>query len=203
MRREYRGLISAAVERAKAKIRFTSAPLTTADMETEKTITRTFRISERAFKTLQEDAKRQNVSVNTLVNQVILSYTNFDKFIKKLHMIKVSRPTFRRVLDAAQDDAIIEAGQQAGSDVPKYFILAKEGVLSLQTVLSHLKDMADYGNLFEYNETTQDRKRIITLAHELGPKGTLFLAHYVQILFESVDAHPTFALGDNSVIIEL
>jgi hypothetical protein len=172
-------------------------------VERDKTITRTFRISERAFRTLQEDAKHQNVSVNTLVNQVILSYTNFDKFIKKLHMIKVSRPTFKRVLDAAQDDAIIEAGQQAGSDVPKFFIIAKEGVLTLQTALGHLKDMADYGNLFEYTETLQDRKRIITLAHELGPRGTLFLAHYVQTVFESVDAHPMFTLGDNSVIIEL
>jgi hypothetical protein len=172
-------------------------------VESEKTITRTFRISERAFKTLQEDAKRQNVSVNTLVNQVILSYTNFDKFIKKLHMIKISRPTFQRVLDAAHDDAIIEAGQHAGSDVPKFFILAKEGVLSLQTVLGHLKDMADYGNLFEYTETIQDKKRIITLGHELGPKGTLFLAHYVQTVFESIGAHPMFTLGDNSVTIEL
>lgn len=172
-------------------------------MESEKTITRTFRISERAFSTLQEDAKRQNVSVNTLVNQVILSYTNFDKFINKLHMIKISRPTFKRVLDAAQDGAIIEAGQQAGSDVPKFFILAKEGALSLQTALGHLRDLADYGNLFEYTETIQDRKRIVTLAHELGPKGTLFLAHYVQTVFESVDAHPAFTLGDNSVIIEL
>lgn len=172
-------------------------------MESERTITRTFRISERAFSTLQEDAKRQNVSVNTLVNQVILSYTNFDKFIKKLHMIKISRPTFRRVLDAAHDDAIIEAGQLAGGDVPKFFILAKDGALSLQTVLAHLKDLANYGNLFEYAESVQDRKKIVTLAHELGPKGTLFLAHYVQTVFESVDAHPAFTLGDNSVIMEL
>lgn len=172
-------------------------------MESEKTVTRTFRISERALRTLQEDAKRQNVSVNTLINQVILSYTNFDRFIKKLHTIKVSRPTFRRVLDAAQDDAIIEAGQKAGSDVPESFIIAKDGALSLQTVLGHLKDMAHYGNLFEYAETVQDRKRMVTLTHELGPKGTLFLSGFVQTVFESVDMHPKFTLGDNSIIIEL
>jgi hypothetical protein len=70
-------------------------------------------------------------------------------------------------------------------------------------VLAHLKDLEDYGNLFEYAETVQDKKKIVTLAHELGPKGTLFLAHYVQTVFESVDSHPMFALGDNSVIIEL
>ncbi len=172
-------------------------------MTDEKTITRTFRITENGFRALQEDARRQNVSVNTLVNQIVLSYANFDRFVKKLHMIKISRPTFKRVLDASQDDAIIEAGQQAGSDVPKFLILAKDGALSLQTALSHLKGLADYGNLFEYAETMEGRRRTVTLAHELGPKGTLFLAHYVQTVFESVDAHPAFTLGDNSVIIEL
>ncbi|MDV3293127.1 MAG: hypothetical protein LYZ70_02545 [Nitrososphaerales archaeon] len=172
-------------------------------MASEKTVTRTFRISEHAFNTLQEDAKRQNVSVNTLVNQIVLSYANFDKFVKKLHMLKISRPTFKRVLEAAPDDAVIEAGKLAGSDVPKVFILAKEGSVSLQSAIAHLKDLADYGNLFEYTETTQERKKVVTLAHELGPKGTLFLAHYVQSVFESADVHPEFALGDNSIIIEI
>ncbi len=172
-------------------------------MENERTITRTFRISEHAFKALQDDARHQNVSVNTLVNQTLLSYANFDRFVKKLHLIKISRPTFRRVLDAAHDDAIIEAGQLAGSDVPKFLILAKDGTLSLETVLVHLRGLADYGNLFEYTESVEDRKRVVTLGHELGPKGTLFLAHYVQTVFESVDSHPTFTLGDNSIVIEL
>lgn len=171
-------------------------------MESEKTITRTFRISERAFSALQEDAKRQNVSVNTLVNQVILSYANFDRHVKKLHMMKISRPTFRRVLDAAPEDAIIEAGKQAGGDVPRFFILVKGRGLSLQAVLDHLRDLGDYGNLYEYTESAQDGKKVVTLGHELGPKGTLFFAHYVQAALENVQASPAFTLGDNSITIE-
>ena len=172
-------------------------------MASERTVTRTFRISEAAFKALQEDAKRQNVSVNTLVNQIVLAYTNFDRYIKKLHLIKVSRPTFRRVLEASQDAAIIEAGQQAGNDVPKLLILAKDGVLNVDTALAHLRSLAEYGNLFEYSESSSGRNMVVTLAHELGPKGTLFLAHYIQTLFENADAQPSFTLGDNSVILEL
>jgi hypothetical protein len=171
-------------------------------LESNRTVTRTFRISERAFNALQEDAKRQSVSVNTLVNQIVLSYTNFDRHVKKLHMVKISRPTFRAVLDAAPEDAIIEAGKDAGSDVPRFFVLSKGGGLTLQAVLDHLKDLGDYGNLYEYTETTQDRKRVVTMGHELGPKGTLFFAHYVQAALENVQATPTFTLGDNSITIE-
>lgn len=169
----------------------------------DKTVTRTFRISERAFNALQDEAKHQKVSMNTLVNQVILSYTDFDRYIKKLHMLKISRPTFRKVLEAAPEDAIIQAGKAAGSDVPKFFILAKGGGLDLQGVLDHLRDLGDYGNVYEYEETARDGRRTITLGHELGPKGTLFFAHYVQAVFENIQMSPTFTLGDNSITIEL
>jgi len=169
----------------------------------DKTVTRTFRISEGAFNALQDEAKRQKISMNTLVNQVILSYANFDRYVKKFHLLKISRPTFKKVLEAAPEDAIIQAGKAAGSDVPRFFILAKAGGLSLQGVLDHLRDLGDYGNLYEYEETTQDRRRTITLGHELGPKGTLFIAHYVQAVFENIQMSPTFTLGDNSITIEL
>lgn len=172
-------------------------------MKRERTVTRTFRISESAFNALQEDARRQNVSVNTLVNQIILSYANFDRYVKKLNMIKIPRFTLKSIMDAAQDDVIIEAGRLAGIDMPKFLILARDGTLSLESVLSHLKSLADYGNLFEYAESSENGKRIITIAHDLGPKGTLFFAHYVQAVFESIDSHPTFTLGDNTIIIEL
>ena len=171
-------------------------------MKSEKTVTRTFRISERAFAALQDDAGRQNVSVNTLVNQILLSYANFDRHVKKLHLLKISRPTFKRVLEAAPEDSIIEAGKEAGSDVPRFFVLQKGEGLSLQAVLNHLRDMGDYGNLYEYTETFQDRRRVVTLGHELGPKGTLFFAHYVQAALENVQASPTFTLGDNSITVE-
>jgi hypothetical protein len=60
------------------------------------------------------------------------------------------------------------------SDVPEFLILARDGTLSLQTVMAHLKSLADYGNLFEYAETVEGRTKVITLAHELGPKGPYF-----------------------------
>ena len=53
-----------------------------------KTVTATFRIEEEAFRDLQEDARRQNVSVNTLVNQMFLAYSHYDRLMKRFHVIK-------------------------------------------------------------------------------------------------------------------
>jgi hypothetical protein len=169
----------------------------------DKTVPRSFRISEAAFKVLQEEAERQNISVNTLLNQLVLSYTNFDRFYKKLHMLKLSAQTFRHVLNAASDQAIVEAGEAAGRNTPRALILAKSGILSLDTVIDYLRNLANYANLFEYSEALHNSMKTIALIHEFGPKGSLFLTHYVKAIFESVAIRVGLSASENAVIIEL
>lgn len=168
-----------------------------------KTVTRSFRISEGAFEAIQSEAARQNISVNTLVNQLLLTFANYDRFMNKLQTTKIPRATFRSILKATNDDSIIETAKLAGGDIPEVFILAKYGAMSLRTVLDYLRDLADYGNAFEYSEVIQDKKTTITLSHDLGPKGTLFFGHYVQALLEGVDVDASYSLSDNAIIIQI
>src|SRR5580693_5229242 len=116
-----------------------------------KTATGSFRLDEAALNVLQEDAKKQNVSVNTLVNQLILTYANYDRPMKRFHMVKMSASTFRHILRAAKNETIIEAGTLAGNDGPKTSILAMSGELTTENALSYLKTMGNYSALFEYS----------------------------------------------------
>src|SRR5208337_1559208 len=117
-----------------------------------KTATASFRLDESALNALQEDAKKQNVSVNTLINQLILTYANYDRPMKRFHMVKVSGSTFRHILQAAKEETIIGAGNLAGSDGPRTSILAQSGELTAENALTYLKTMGTYSSLFEYSE---------------------------------------------------
>lgn len=153
----------------------------------EKTVTISFRISENALRALQEDARKQSVSLNTLANQMFVSYADYDRFLQKFHMVKLSTPTLKRIINAATDEAIIEAGTAAGSSVPGSFILAKTGELSVANALDYLKLMGAHANLFDYSEVSHSAKISVTLTHDLGTKGSLFLTHYVTALFKGVN----------------
>ena len=75
-----------------SKGRFSPVPLTRHDYKIIKwrtganaeyrlrprTATASFRLDESALSALQEDARKQNVSVNTLLNQLVLTYANYD-----------------------------------------------------------------------------------------------------------------------------
>jgi hypothetical protein len=168
-----------------------------------RTATASFRLDESGLKALQEDAKKQNVSVNTLLNQLVLTYANYDRPMKRFQMIKVPASTFRYILQGAETETIIEAGRSAGNDVPKTYILAKWGEHTVENSLDYLKSTSDHAKLFEYSEVVHTGKISVTLSHNFGAKGSLFLQHYVQAIFEALGRSPKFFPDENAVVFEL
>lgn len=171
--------------------------------ERERTVTRSFRIKESAFNALQEEAEKRNVSINTLLNLLLLSFSEYDRFLEEFHMLKLSRPTLRRILQASSDQAIKDAGRAAGSTVPKSFLLAKAGAVNRENVLDYLRLMSQYANLFEFNITRTGRASTVTLVHDLGMKGSQFFGEYVKSAMKSVGFEDDIEFDENSVTIEL
>ena len=156
-----------------------------------------------ALEALHEDAIAQNVSINTLLNQLLLTYANYDRPMNRFQMLKLPASTFMHVLQGAQDETIAEAGRLAGGDVPKTLILAKWGKLTKENSLSYLKAMSTYAKLFDYSEILNEGTLSVTLSHNFGAKGTLFLRHYVKAMFALVDIQPRFSPDENAVVFEL
>ena len=169
----------------------------------EKTVTISFRISEKAFKALQDDAKRNNTSLNTLANQLFMTYAEHDRYLQKFHMIKMSTPTFKRVLNASSTEAIVDAGKSAGSSVPQSFMLAKMGEISAASAVEYLTLMGTYANLFDYTEISISGKSSITLTHDLGPNGSLFLASYVEAIFKQTGKNVKIAQFADGITIDV
>jgi len=169
----------------------------------EKTVTISFRISEKAFKALQEDAKKNNISLNTLANQLFMTYAEHDRYLQKFHMIKISTPTFKRVLNASTVESIVDAGRSAGSSVPQSFILAKMGEITPATAVEYLTLMGAYANLFDYTEISISGKTSITLTHDLGPNGSIFLASYVEAIFKQAGKSVKIAQFADGITIDI
>ena len=63
--------------------------------------------------------------------------------------------------------------------------------------------MADHANLFEYSDVLHGGKISVTLSHNFGAKGSLFLKQYVQAIFASLGKSPKFSPDENAVVFEL
>ena len=166
-------------------------------------MTASLRLDKSAMEAVQEDAKKQNVSVNTLLNQLLLTYAGYDRPMKRFQMIKLPASTFRYILQGANDETIAQAGGSAGNDVPKTYILAKWGKLTIENCLEYLKAMSTHAKLFDYSEVMNEGILSVTLSHNFGSKGTLFLQHYVQSMFAPLGKLPRFSPDENAVVFEL
>jgi hypothetical protein len=143
------------------------------------------RISEVAYKALQEDAKKQNASINTIANQLLLAYAEHDRYLKKYGLLKVISPLYDKLLDATPDDAIVEAGKSLGPGVLPSTIISMTGELTVPGILDWLKRMGTYSNLCDYSEISHGGRISVTMAQSFGPKGSLLLASYLDALFKT------------------
>jgi len=169
----------------------------------EKTVVKSFRVSESAFKTLEAEAASQNVSVNTLLNQIVIRYANWGRFITKYKGIVIGRSAFERLLSVSSDEVVAELGRKAGSDTPKAVMFAKHGEVSLHSVLDYIRGGAMYGGFAEYSEVEKQGKTAITLIHNLGSKGSIYLSNNLQAIFDTAGFHPKISSTEQAVLIEI
>ena len=168
----------------------------------EKTVTRSFRISESVLQALEEDAKSRSISLNTLVNQLLLAHANWGRFIDEAGAIRTTKEVFNLLLNAASDETL-ETSLLKGADTPKAFILAKHGVLSLNTVLDYVRSEAMYGGFAKYTGIESQGKTVITLMHDLGRKGSVFISSVLESVFGMVNIHYKLSTSEHSVIVEI
>src|SRR5208282_3166412 len=90
-----------------------------------KTVPKSFRIDESAIIAVEKEAIAQKVSPNTLVNQILSQFSEFERFAKKINTVEPSSFVFRGILEAADVDKMIQVAKTAGSSIPQAFVTAK------------------------------------------------------------------------------
>jgi hypothetical protein len=164
-----------------------------------KTVPKSFRIDESAMKAIEAEAASLNVSPNTLVNQILIQYAEFDRFARKINTVKVSSAPFRGLLSAADTSQLIEVAKSAGSSIPQAFATAKSGKVDLESLIGHIRSLASYAQLFEFSETSDAHGHVVTLIHDFGLNWSIFLVHYITAMFALIGLAPKIEMSDRSV----
>jgi predicted DNA-binding ribbon-helix-helix protein len=168
----------------------------------EKTESQSFRVDERILDVLREEAKRDNVSLSALVNQILTKYVDYGRFASRMRALSLAQKTFASILNAASEEDVVKAAEVEGRSSPAAFITSMNGHLSIDNVVGFIKDLSDYANLFQYSVISQSPPTF-TLVHELGAKWSLFIAHYLAEAFKSAGAQVKFTTSDRAVTFAL
>ncbi|HUO42924.1 MAG TPA: hypothetical protein VMU35_08095 [Methylomirabilota bacterium] len=168
-----------------------------------RTIPKSFRIDESASIAVEKEAVSQNVSSNTLVNQILKQFSEFDRFARRINTVKLSSSVFRTLLSEVDSEKVIEIAKTAGSSIPQAFATTKTGKVDVESLVDHIRCLATYAHLCEFSETVDVQGRMFTLVHDFGLNWSIFLVHYVNAMFAQIGISPKVEMSDRSVTFTL
>jgi len=173
----------------------------------KKTITRTFRIRKEWDSVLQEEAARQGVSVNVLLNNILRKYSLYSRWSNRKNDASFPRQTLREVLKAVQVETLALAGTKSGAldavNIVNSMGLPLDYESFVYLVTEHLGG-PHFARWFQCFHHTQGNRDIFHLQHDLGPEWSVFLEKYLLSFLRSMtDTEATTRVYDYAVTLEV
>jgi hypothetical protein len=166
-----------------------------------KTVLRTIRIPYEIDKILQKGAKTKRVSINSLIYNLLLKYTEWDRYSERFGRVMLRPQTLQLIIDALGDEEIKDIGNRIGKKIPKEFLLFWFKEINLDSFLEYLSLLCRYGGFAHYEIESKEREFTVTLIHNLGEKWSQFLKNVIeQGMISTVSIYPKFQVSEISVV---
>ena len=143
----------------------------------------TFRIPSSSIHQLREESKKKQVSLNTLVNQIIKDHLDWHASAALAGFFYVPRATFSRLVDHLTEEEISELA----------IIIAKRdldiglltGELTLSSFLNILENYSRISN-FPYKHEVANEVHNFIIQHDMGRNYSFFVKEIFQYIFQEI-----------------
>lgn len=159
------------------------------------TETASFRIDSDLLQALQQDSTLKQISLNSLVNQVLREYIDWYARAPKLGYLIVRKSLISSMLEKFNEDQIRHLAKVTAKQSREINMLfASEYTLSSALrVIEYKMRMSGY----VYRKEIRDDHHVYIMEHGMGPKWSLYLAELFATEFEEVDHEAEFEKLDN------
>jgi len=169
-----------------------------------KTVGRSFRIAEEWLKVLNEEAEKQGVSVNSLLNRLLQQYA-YLRYMLRYGAITLTRKGFSGILECCPEDKVRENGRNAGSTITRDMLLTMGVAPDYSFVILLVKKiLSEFAGWFECDHHVKRDKEILHLRHDLGIKWSIYVEAAASETFNSIlGKKVTTEISDSSVTITI
>ena len=173
----------------------------------KKTITRTFRIRNEWDNVLQEEAAKQGVSVNILLNKLLRKYSLYSRWSDRKNDASFPRQTLQEILKTVQVESLAEAGTKCGASDAINIVNSMGLALNYESfvylVTEHLGG-PHFARWFQCFHHTQGNTDTFHLQHDLGSEWSVFLETYILSFLRSMtNTEATTRVYDYAVTLEV
>jgi len=152
-------------------------------METDSKRTRTvsFRIPEHILSDIEKEAKTKLISTNSLINQILLKYSTWDKYETRMRMYPIPHDSFQHILEHLDEIRRGEAVDIIFNAIRDWTLISKKK-FDLHNCLQVLEDYCRIVDV-TVEETVSSGIRTYIIRHNLGNNVSCLISELVKKIF--------------------
>jgi hypothetical protein len=151
----------------------------------QKTTVQALRMSAEVHNALMEEAKRQSLSLASLMNRLLQDYVTFGRYAERHGIMRMSPTILVVFLNELSDETAEKVGRLMGKEHPREMLMSLGLPFTLQNARRLIGEyLARFAHWFE-PELIDDGLAIL-LRHHLNRKWSVFLTGYVTAMFEDL-----------------
>jgi hypothetical protein len=146
----------------------------------KKTATVTFRLGGELMRTLRVESEDKKISLNTLVNQILDSYVEWERFEERVGMISLAKPVVVKIFCKMSEEEVTDlatVGKEAIKDIATFMDNEIDFDLFLDWLEVRMKKSSA-----EIIHTVKGNLRTYVIKHDLGRNWSL----YNKMILESI-----------------
>ncbi len=148
-----------------------------------KTDTVSFRVPSDLRLILEDEARRNKVTLNTLVTQIFARYASWGQFSGKLKLLPVNKDLLREIFQPMQKEKIVEIAKRLGETTGREEILFLFQQISPRTVLEYMDVWASHFDACKHHY--DGKTHFYTVHHDVNLNFSIFTKEYVSSMIQS------------------
>jgi hypothetical protein len=159
----------------------------------------TFRIPLSSIDQLRKESKKKQMSLNTLVNQILKDHLDWHAYAAQAKMFHIPRSTFRRLVDNLTEEELSKFAVSIATNEFVDIELLLRGEFTLPALLIILENWSRISSVPYKHEINNDVHNFI-LQHDMGRNFSFLVKElYRYILEDMFEIKSDFTITDNTV----
>ncbi len=163
-----------------------TSPNISDDTARHATVTMTFRIDEGTMKVLRSESEKREISLNTIVNQILRRYTEWDMYEPKVGMIPIARLLVSALFEHMDEKEIVDMARKIGKNMVHDIALFMKSRMDLQSFLSWFEMRIKTSSIEFSHNVLENGRHIYVIKHDLGYNWSLYHKTILELIFNEV-----------------
>lgn len=161
----------------------------------------TFRLESAALDKLKAKANQDRISLNTLVNQIIVGYAEWDLTAISAGWMVMPKNVMKKMIAKLSEKEIEQLAKETFSEM-RGVALFMTNKSDLEAFFSVVRARSKKSG-FQVKEVVENSTTTFIIQHDLGAKWSLFSKTFYEGLLHSLEKRVTFETTENTIAINV